>query len=197
MKAVQEDEVACSWAPPGDRLYRVYHDTEWGVPVRDSRALWEKLQLEGMQAGLSWITVLRKRETLCEEFDGFDPELLARWDRQRIDSALCNPGIIRSRRKVEATVGNARGFLEIAEHGDDFSDWLWGYVGGGPIQSHLASWRDAPTQSEVSQRLSKDLKARSFSFCGPVIVYAFMQAVGMVNNHEIRCCRYRAVQELA
>lgn len=196
MKPGNDSEISCSWAPAGDPLYRAYHNTEWGVPVRDARALWEKLQLDGMQAGLAWITILRKRETICAEFDGFDPECVARWDARRIEAALRNPGIIRSRKKVEAAVGNARAFLEAGERGEDFSEWLWGYVGGRPMQNRIHSWQEGPTQSEISRQLSKDLRARGYSFCGPVIVYAFMQAVGMVNDHEVTCPRWAGVSAM-
>ena len=189
--------LPCAWAPADDPLYRNYHDTEWGVPERDSRALWEKLQLDGMQAGLAWITILRKRESIREEFDLFDPEKIARWDQTRIDKALRNPGIIRSPKKIEATIGNARAFLNQAEAGDeDFADWVWSYVGGEPIVNALENYKEGPTQSAVSERLSKDLKKRGHKFCGPVIVYAFMQAVGLVNDHEIDCPRWAEVQSM-
>ncbi|MEO1476403.1 MAG: DNA-3-methyladenine glycosylase I [Pseudomonadota bacterium] len=180
-----------------DQLYRDYHDTEWGVPEYDARALWEKLQLDGMQAGLAWITILRKRETIREEFDEFDPEKIARWDQKRIDKALINPGIIRSPKKIEATIGNAKAFLKMADDGEDFTDYLWAYVDGKPIVNHLEDYRDGPTKTDISEAVSKDLKKRGFKFCGPVIVYAFMQAVGIVNDHEVGCPRHKAVQELA
>jgi DNA-3-methyladenine glycosylase I len=197
MMAGNEHVVPCSWAPIGDSLYRAYHDIEWGVPVRDSRALWEKLQLDGMQAGLAWITILRKRGTICEEFDDFDPERIACWDERRIEVALRNPGIIRCRRKVEAVVGNARAFLEAAQRGEDFSRWLWDYVGGRPIQNRVHAWREGPTKSEISERISRALRSRGYAFCGPVIVYAFMQAVGMVNDHELSCRRRAEVAAMA
>ncbi len=186
--------LACAWAPADDPLYRHYHDAEWGVPERDARALWEKLQLDGMQAGLSWITILRKRETMRAEFDGFDPERLAQWDQPRIDKALLNPGVIRSPKKIEALIGNARAFLDQADKGEDFSDWMWAYVGGEPIVNQWTNYRDAPTKTALSERLSKDLKTRGHKFCGPVIVYAFMQAVGMINDHEIGCPRRLEIQ---
>ncbi|MEO0983855.1 MAG: DNA-3-methyladenine glycosylase I [Pseudomonadota bacterium] len=186
----------CGWAPAGDALYRGYHDSEWGVPEYDSRALWEKLQLDGMQAGLAWITILRKRETIREEFDFFDPEKIARWDAARIEKALLNPGIIRSPKKIDACIGNARAFLDQADNGEDFSDWMWAYVDGAPIVNAWADYRDGPTKTAVSERLSKDLKQRGHKFCGPVIVYAFMQAVGLINDHELRCPRHKQVQEM-
>lgn len=187
----------CAWAPIDDKLYRDYHDTEWGVPEYDSRALWEKLQLDGMQAGLAWITILRKRESIREEFDGFDPESIARWDQLRIDKALKNPGIIRSPKKIEACIGNARAFLDAADKGEDFSEWMWSYVDGKPILGNLSNYREGPTKTDISERLSKDLKKRGHKFCGPVIVYAYMQAVGMVNDHEVDCPRFLEVQALA
>lgn len=191
------ENVPCGWAPANDTLYRKYHDEDWGVPEYDSRALWEKLQLDGMQAGLSWITILRKRETMREEFDGFDPERIARWDQTRIDKALLNPGIIRSPKKIEACIGNAQAYLDAADKGEDFSDWLWNYVDGKPIIGALKNYKDGPTKTAISEQLSKDLKKRGHKFCGPVIVYAFMQAVGMVNDHEVSCPRHKAVQKLA
>lgn len=187
----------CAWAPVKDTLYRDYHDTEWGVPEYDSRALWEKLQLDGMQAGLSWITILRKRETMREEFDQFDPEKIARWSQPRIDKALKNPGIIRSPKKIEACIGNARAFLEAADKGEDFADWCWSYVDGAPVIGKWKDYRDAPTKTEISETFSKDLKKRGHKFVGPVIVYAWMQAVGMVNDHDLDCPRRTSCMELS
>lgn len=189
------DALHCAWAPLDDPLYRGYHDTEWGVPERDPHALWEKLQLDGMQAGLSWITILRKRDSIREEFDGFDPERLVRWTPARIAKALQNPGIIRSPKKIEATIGNARAFLDMAEAGEDFSDYCWNWVGGKPIVNRWKSFRQAPTSTDWSTAMSKDLKKRGFKFVGPTIVYAWAQAVGMVNDHDVTCPRHKAVQE--
>ncbi len=189
--------LPCGWAPANDALYRAYHDEEWGVPEYDPRALWEKLQLDGMQAGLSWITILRKRDTMREEFDGFNPEKVARWTQKRIDKALKNPGIIRSPKKIEACIGNAKAYLHAMETGEDFSDWLWSYVDGKPIVGKWKNYKDSPTKTPISEQLAKDLKKRGHKFCGPVIVYAFMQAVGMVNDHELGCPRHKAVQKLA
>lgn len=188
------DDVPCAWAPPDDALYRRYHDEEWGVPERDPRALWEKFQLDGFQAGLAWITILRKRHTMRAELDGFVPEKLARWSPKRIDQALKNPGIIRSRQKVEATVHNARVYLDMREAGVDFSGYVWGFVDGRPLINGPRRYRDAPTKTAISEKLAKDMKRRGFKFCGPTIVYACMQAVGMVNDHERRCPRFLAVQ---
>lgn len=187
----------CGWAPASDALYRAYHDEEWGVPEYDSRALWEKLQLDGMQAGLAWITILRKRETMREEFDQFDPEKIARWDQTRIDKALLNPGIIRSPNKIKACIGNARAFLDAADKGEDFSDWCWSYIDGRPVINQFTDYRTGPTKTPVSEALSKDLKKRGHKYVGPVIVYAWMQACGLYNDHEITCPRHNAVQEFA
>ncbi|MBO6687179.1 MAG: DNA-3-methyladenine glycosylase I [Henriciella sp.] len=191
------DHTSCAWAPSKDALYRAYHDTEWGVPEYDSRALWEKLQLDGMQAGLSWITILRKRETMREEFDGFDPEKIARWTQPRIDKALTNPGIIRSPKKIEACIGNARAFLDGMEQGEDFSEFCWSFVDGKPIVSHFENYRDGPTKTEISETCSRALKKRGHKFVGPTIVYAWMQACGLYNDHEVGCVRHKQVQEIA
>ena len=192
-----DDHIHCGWAPAGDQLYRDYHDQEWGVPEYDSRALWEKLQLDGMQAGLAWITILRKRETMREEFDGFDPEKIARWTQPRIDKALLNPGIIRSPNKIKACIGNAQAFLDAAERGEDFSDWCWSYVDGKPVNGVWTDYRDSPTKTPISEDLSKALKKRGHKFVGPVIVYAWMQACGLYNDHELNCPQHAAVQEHA
>ena len=191
-----DPNLPCGWAPAEDELYRGYHDSEWGVPEYDGRALWEKLQLDGMQAGLSWITILRKRESIREEFEGFEPEVLVSWDGPRIAKALKNPGIIRSPKKIEALIGNARAYLEMADAGQDFADYCWGWVDGAPIVNGLSNWRDAPAKTALSEAFSKDLKKRGFKFVGPTIVYAWMQAVGMVNDHQVDCPRHDAVKEL-
>jgi len=184
-------DTPCAWAPVHDALYRSYHDQEWGVPERDSRALWEKLQLDGFQAGLAWITILRKRASMREEFEGFDPEVLAHWTEKRIAKALKNPGIIRSPQKLQALVTNAQAYLDLAAQGQPFSTYVWSFVDDRPQQSHLTNYRQAPTQTPTSERLSKDLKKRGFKYCGPTIVYAWMQAVGLVNDHEVTCPRYK------
>jgi DNA-3-methyladenine glycosylase I len=188
--------VPCSWAPVEDKLYRKYHDEEWGVPVRNSRALWEKFQLDGFQAGLSWIIVLRKRAAMRKEFDRFDPAKIARWNEKRIAKALKNPEIIRSPTKIKAMIGNARVYLDLRDEGVDFSDYLWDFVGGKPIVTKLSSWRKVRAKTELSEKIAKDMKQRGFKFCGPTIVYACMQAVGLVNDHEVRCPRFREVQRL-
>lgn len=187
----------CGWAPADDALYRAYHDEEWGVPEYNSRALWEKLQLDGMQAGLSWITILRKRASMREEFDQFDPEKIARWTDKRVEKALQNPGIIRSPSKIRACIGNAQSFLNAAEAGEDFSDFCWAFVDHTPVVSSWRDYRHAPTKTDISEALSKALKQRGHKFVGPTIVYAWMQACGLYNDHEIDCPRHQAVQELA
>ena len=184
----------CAWVNTPDPIYAEYHDTEWGVPEYDSRALWEKLILDGFQAGLSWITILRKRENFRTAFDGFDPEIIARYDEARIKTLLGNAGIIRSRAKIEATIGNARAYLDMRDQGTDFSRYLWDFVDGTPIQNQLRTLADIPARTALSEQISKDLKKRGFKFAGPVIVYAFMQAMGMVNDHEVTCPRHREVQ---
>ena len=189
--------IPCDWAPPHDALYRAYHDTEWGVPVYDSQALWEKLQLDGMQAGLSWITILRKREAIRTELDGFDPVRLADWDETRIEQALTNPAIIRSSQKIRACVSNARVWLDTMAGGEDFSDFCWSFVDDRPVMSTFSDHRHAPTQTDISVALAKALKQRGYKFVGPTIVYAWMQAVGMYNDHEIGCPRRKAVAALA
>ena len=190
------DDIPCGWAPASDELYRHYHDTEWGVPERDSRALWEKFQLDGHQAGLSWITILRKRETMREEFDAFEPERIARWTHKRIERAMQNPGIIRSPIKIAATIRNAQLFCDMAERGEDFSDYVWGFVDNKPIVNSLHHWRNVQPKTPLSEQIARDMKKRGFKFCGPVIVYAVMQAMGMVNDHEVRCPRHRQIQKL-
>lgn len=178
----------CDWCGT-DPLYVDYHDTEWGVPERDSRALWEKLVLDGFQAGLAWITILRKRDAFRAAFDGFRPELVAGWGEREVDRCLADPGIVRHRGKIEATIGNARAYLEI-EAREGFSDYLWRYVDGVPVQNAFATMADVPAETPLSRQVSKDLRSEGFRFCGPTIVYAFMQATGMVNDHLIRCHRH-------
>lgn len=196
MNLSPDETLHCRWAPAEDPLYRAYHDEEWGVPEYDPRALWEKLQLDGMQAGLSWITILRKRDAIREEFDQFEPESIARWDAARIEKALQNPGIIRSPKKIQATIGNAQIYLDMMNAGEDFAGWLWSFTGGKPIVNQLSDITEVQPKTPISEDMSKALKKRGFKFCGPVIVYAFMQAVGMVNDHETRCPRHKQIQEL-
>lgn len=182
----------CAWVPPEDRLYCHYHDTEWGRPIYDSKALFSKLIQDGQQAGLAWITILRKRDNLLKAYDGFDPDIVAHYtdgDRARL---MGDAGIIRSKSKIDATIGNARAYLAMRADGLDFSDYLWGYIGGKPLINRWDNFSDAPVKSDLSEALSKDLKKRGFKFVGPVILYAFMQAVGMINDHEVECCAREA-----
>lgn len=186
---LHDDGRARCWWPGSDPLYVAYHDTDWGVPERNSRALFEKLILDGFQAGLSWITILRKRENFRRVFDGFEPARLAEWDDAHIEAALADPGIVRNRAKVIATVRGARAWLAIEER-EGFSPFLWKFVDGRPLAPNWRRRADVPAETELSIRLSKALKAEGFNFCGPTIVYAFMQAVGMTNDHLTGCFRH-------
>ncbi len=186
---------SCSW-PGDDPFYRAYHDEDWGVPERDSRALWEKLILDSFQAGLSWITILRKRENFRAAFAGFDPNIVATWGEAEIETLLQNPGIIRHRGKIAATISNARAWQRIeAEQG--FDNFLWNYVDGTAIQNRWATMAEVPAKTDLSEQISKDLKKAGFKFCGPTIVYAFMQAVGIVNDHIVTCPCHAKVAKLA
>lgn len=178
----------CSWAE-SDPLLQEYHDAEWGVPEYDSRALWEKLMLDGFQAGLAWITILRKREAFRKAFKNFDPQLVARFDEADIARLLGDPSIVRSRAKIEATIGGARAWLNMQAAGEDFSTFVWNMAGGKPIQNSGVVQSSSP----LSDDMSKALKQRGFKFVGPVIVYAWMQAVGIVNDHSANCFRRKAV----
>jgi DNA-3-methyladenine glycosylase I len=184
----------CGWCGT-DPLHLAYHDTEWGVPEHDPRALWEKLVLDGFQAGLSWITILRKRENFRAAFAGFDPAVIAGWGDSDIARLLADPGIVRHRGKIEVTIGNARAFLDL-EARDGFAAFLWKHVEGRPVQNRFGTLADVPAETPVSRALSKDLKAAGFRFCGPTIVYAVMQATGMVNDHLVTCPRHDAVARL-
>ena len=179
----------CGW-PGTDPLYVRYHDEEWGVPVHDDRTLFEFLILEGAQAGLSWITILRKRDAYREAFDGFDPARVARFDRRKVSQLLRNPGIVRNRLKIESAVANARAFLRVQDEFGSFAAYQWRFVGGRPRQNRPRTLREIPARTEESDALSKDLKRRGFGFVGSTIVYAHMQAVGMVNDHVVSCHRY-------
>lgn len=185
----------CEWAGT-EPVYVDYHDTEWGVPEYDSRALFEKLILDGFQAGLSWITILKKRDNFRAAFDGFRPEIIAEYTEADVERLLGNAGIIRHRGKIEATIGNAQAWLKIEER-EGFDTYLWNYVGGKPITNRVETRADIPTQTALSAQISKDLKKEGFKFCGPTIVYAFMQAVGMVNDHQLGCPRHDEVAKLA
>jgi DNA-3-methyladenine glycosylase I len=184
------DLIRCAW-PGDDPLYVAYHDQEWGVPVYDDQALFAKLLLDGAQAGLSWITILRKRQNYYAAFDNFEPEKIARYDDGQIAELLANPGIVRNKLKVKAFVKNAQAYLKLQDELGSFSDYLWGFVGSEPIVNNWKAMADLPTTSVEAEAMSKDLKKRGFSFVGPTICYAFMQAVGMVNDHTTDCFRYR------
>ena len=190
-----DDKLRCAW-PGADPLYLAYHDEEWGVPERDDRALYEKLILDGFQAGLSWITILRKREAFRAAFDSFDPEKIARYTPKKVEALMQDAGIVRNRAKIEAAILSARAWLKIQE-GPGFSNHLWGFVDGAPVQNAFRHSSEIPCQSELSTRLSKDLKRRGFNFCGPTIIYAFCQATGMVNDHLVTCWRHAECAALA
>lgn len=189
--------VRCGWCGTTDQLYINYHDEEWGVPIYDDRLLFAKLILDGAQAGLSWITILRKRENYWTAFDQFDPEKIARYDEAKIAALLQNPGIVRNRLKVQSAVKNARGYLDIMEKEGSFSRFLWDFVDGSPIQNSWRSMAEVPAETAESQAMSKALKKYDFSFVGPTIVYAFMQAVGIVNDHVVDCFRHAECRAMA
>lgn len=187
------EKKRCSW--PGNPLAIDYHDREWGAPVRDDRVLFEFLILEGAQAGLSWDTVLKKREHYRKVFDGFDPAKVARYGEKKKASLMGDAGIIRNRAKIEASVTNAKAFLAVQQEYGSFSKYVWGFVGGKPVQGRRKASGDIPTRTEVSDALSKDLKKRSFKFVGTTIMYAFMQATGMANDHLAQCFRHRELSK--
>ena len=193
--APQKERTRCAWAGT-DPLYVAYHDTEWGVPVTDEVRLFEFLVLEGAQAGLSWITILRKRDAYRRAFAGFDPKRVARFDAAKIEKLLVDPGIVKNRLKVESAVQNARAFLTIQKEFGSFSAYQWAQVGGKPLQGRRATMKDVPPRTELSDAFSKDLKKRGFSFVGSTIVYSHMQAVGMVNDHVATCFRQKEVAKL-
>ncbi len=182
----------CGWCK-GDDLYEAYHDLEWGVPVRDDATLFEFLILETFQAGLSWITILRKRENFRKAFDHFDYKKIARYDQSKIDALLQDPGIVRNKLKIHATITNAQQFMKIQGEFGSFSTYIWGFVDGSPVKNSLENYKEAPATSAISDALSKDLKKRGFKFVGSTVVYAHMQATGMVNDHEVNCFRYDEV----
>ena len=189
------EPVRCAWRGlEGDPLYEAYHDQEWGVPERDPKALWAKLVLDGFQAGLSWITILRKREAFRRAFADFDPEIVARFDEADRARLLADASIVRSPAKIDAAIRGARIYLDMREQGEDFSAFLWGFVEGQPIQNAWTQDTGVPAQTAEAQAMAKALKAKGFNFVGPVIVYAFMQATGMVNDHLVDCFRHDAVR---
>jgi DNA-3-methyladenine glycosylase I len=190
---VHEDGICrCKWCGT-DPVYVAYHDTEWGVPEYDSRALFEKLQLDGFQAGLSWITILRKREAFRKAFDDFNPEKMARYRPAKLERLMNDAGIVRNRLKIEASVSNAKAYLAMP----DFSAYLWDFMDGRPLQNKLRSSKQIQASTPLAEKISKDMKKRGFRFVGPTIVYAFMQACGLVNDHMIDCHRHEAVKKLA
>lgn len=186
------DKHRCGWCL-GDPLYESYHDTEWGVPVRDDDTLFEFLILETFQAGLSWITVLRKRENFRKAFDRFNYKKIATYDQKKVDSLLQDPGIIRNKLKVNATISNAKAFMDIQEEFGSFSNYIWDFVDGEPIKNKWEDYKNAPATTAISDAISKDLKKRGFKFVGSTVIYAHMQATGMVNDHEVNCFRYHEV----
>ena len=194
MSAVRHDDglCRCQWCGT-DPLYVAYHDTEWGVPEYDSRALFEKLLLDGFQAGLSWITILRKRDNFRRAFDGFEPRKMARYTPKKRESLMQDQGIVRNRLKIEASVTNAQAYLAIP----DFSHYLWNFVDGKPVQSELRSMSEIPAKTPLAEKMSKDLQKRGLRFVGPTITYAFMQACGLVNDHLVTCHRHEAVKHAA
>jgi DNA-3-methyladenine glycosylase I len=186
------EKLRCPWAGT-DPDYQRYHDEEWGVPLRDDHALFELLILEGAQAGLSWLTILRRRESYRRAFEGFDAARIARYSEKDTARLLADPGIIRNRRKVASAIGNAQAFLAIREEHGSFSDYLWNFVDGKPVVNRWESISEVPARTKLSDRMSKDLKDRGFSFVGSVIVYSFLQSAGLVNDHLVSCFRWKAV----
>jgi len=187
-----KDTQRCPWAGT-DPLYVDYHDSEWGVPIHDDRKLFEFLILEGAQAGLSWLTILKKRPEYRRAFDSFDPSKVSRYGTAKIERLLSNPGIVRNRLKVAAAVTNATAYLKVQERFGSFDTFIWQFVDGRPIVNHWSHMEHIPAETEVSKTMSRELKRRGFKFVGPTICYAFMQAVGMVNDHLVTCFRYREV----
>ncbi|MDR1577534.1 MAG: DNA-3-methyladenine glycosylase I [Deltaproteobacteria bacterium] len=183
------DLIRCPWAL-ADPLSQKYHDAQWGVPNHDDRELFKYLNLEGQQAGLAWITILRKMDTLTEAFDGFDPEIIAQYDESKIDRLLLNPGIIRNRLKTRAVVSNAKAYLKLLENGSSLDQLLWAYVDGTPIVNHWAAGEIPPSSTPLSDQISRDLKKLGFKFIGSTIIYSFLQAMGLVNDH-LDCCHFK------
>jgi DNA-3-methyladenine glycosylase I len=190
--ASPDNLVRCGWVS-ADPIYIDYHDREWGVPERDDRALFEKLILDGFQAGLSWITILRKRDNFRRAFDGFEPERIARYDKRKVERLMADAGIVRNRAKIEGAVASAKAYLRMRDEGVAFTEFVWSFTDGVTVQNRWASHGALPAETPASRALSKALKERGFAFCGPTIVYAFMQAVGMVNDHQTDCFRHTAL----
>ena len=187
--------IRCKWCGTNPE-YQAYHDEAWGVPVTDDRTLFEFITLEGAQAGLSWITILRKKPHYCKVFAGFDPEVVAKFGEAEFEQLMADPGIVRNRLKIRSTIANAQGVLEIQREFGTFSAFIWGFVDGQPVQNSYENLADLPVKTDIALAMSKDLKKRGFRFVGPTICYAFMQAVGMVNDHVVSCHRYAAIRDL-
>jgi len=198
MKAITHPDglLRCPW-PKQDPLYVAYHDEEWGMPEYDDRALFEKLVLDGFQAGLSWITILRKRDNFRRAFDDFQPEKIARYTPKHVEKLMADAGIVRNRAKIEGAILSARAWLDLTEKGPGFTPLLWGFVGGKPLASRADDTAKIPTETDVSRAMSKELAQHGFKFCGPTIVYAFMEAVGMANDHLVTCHRHAKCTALA
>jgi DNA-3-methyladenine glycosylase I len=192
----KQEKQRCDWGPRGGELMVAYHDTEWGVPVHDDRKQFEFLTLESAQAGLSWLVVLRKREAYRQAFGNFDAEKVARYTDKRLEKLVADPGIIRNRQKIAAAISNARAFLAVRDEFGSFDKYIWRFVDGRPIQNCLQNMKEVPATSKASDALSKDLKQRGFKFVGSTIMYAHMQAVGMVNDHLVTCFRHKACARL-
>lgn len=189
------EKLRCGWCR-GNELYEAYHDLEWGVPLYDDARLFEFLILETFQAGLSWITILKKRANFRKAFDQFDYEKIAAYSEEKVKELMNNSGIIRNSAKIRASIANARAFQKIQKEHGSFSRYIWSFVEGKPIQNDFEKYKDAPTQTELSRKISRDLKKKGFKFVGPTVVYAHMQATGMVNDHEVSCYRHKEVKEL-
>jgi DNA-3-methyladenine glycosylase I len=185
----------CDWGESENPLYRDYHDKEWGVPVHDDRLLFEMIILEGAQAGLSWSTILNKRENYKKAFDNFDFEKVAKYDEKKVEELINNPGIVRNRRKIESTITNAQAFKKVREEFGSFDKYIWGFVDYKPIQTNFKQPSDWPAKTELSEKISKDLLKRGFKFVGPTITYALMQAIGLVNDHLVYCFRHKELKE--
>lgn len=188
-----KEKIRCGWVPADNPLYQKYHDVEWGVPVYDDRVIFEFLVLESAQAGLSWITILKKRENYRKVFKGFDPRKIIKFTKADVERLLQDAGIIRNRMKIEATINNAKCFLEVQKEFGTFSKYIWGFVGGKPIKNKWKNLKELPAKTLIAEAISKDMKKRGFKFLGPTIVYAHMQATGMVNDHTCDCFRYNEV----
>lgn len=192
-----DEKSRCDWVPLSDPLYLKYHDEEWGTPLHDDRKLFELLILEGAQAGLSWKTILNKRENFREAFDGFDPEKIARYNDEKIAQLLSNPGIIKNRLKINAAIANAKAFLEARDEFGSFDAFIWKFVDGVPVLNSRERIQDVPAKTEISDRMSKELKKRGFKFVGSTICYSFMQATGMVNDHVVSCFRHSQIKSIS